>query len=305
MTSVKKILEELDNEITKITNQGEILHIVNAGRMNHGKSSLFNSLLGKDEFEVADVRMTKECTARKYRSSVFLVDTPGLDANNVDDIKAYEAYKKANCIVFVHTPKVGELHKNEIISINKIAELFPNKEYFWKHFCVVFTFNDEINGKSLDSIEKKIVEDIEKQCGGKDYPIFRVSNSRYLKGIKQGKETLVKNSGIPELKGFLDKQVEMWLDDAKTLKVEKIRTLLKGALRLLKDMEEKSKDEVNSKAQQLNKKKMRLENMVNNFVENMQFFNQDLVLEENYINQFNSEINRLEQVHANSYYSHY
>ena len=42
-------------EISRAANE---IYVVNAGRMNHGKSSLFNSLLDRDVFKADDVRTT-------------------------------------------------------------------------------------------------------------------------------------------------------------------------------------------------------------------------------------------------------
>ncbi len=69
------------------------IYIVNAGRMNHGKSSLLNSILGREAFRVADIRETRVNQEELYKDDVFLVDTPGLDADETDDREAFSVYK--------------------------------------------------------------------------------------------------------------------------------------------------------------------------------------------------------------------
>ena len=88
----------LEKNLKIIENESKKIFIVNAGRMNHGKSSLFNSLLDKQYFATGDVRTTVARSDAEFRPNVFLVDTPGLDAVDCDDKVAFDAYKKANMV---------------------------------------------------------------------------------------------------------------------------------------------------------------------------------------------------------------
>ena len=130
----QKQLEEIDRDSKKIL-------IINAGSMNHGKSSLFNSLLDKNVFAENDVRETLVSKDEPWIEGVYLIDTPGLNAEETDDVEAYKAYKRANMIVFVHTLKTGELKRNELNAINIIKGVL-GEEYFWSHFCLALTFLD-------------------------------------------------------------------------------------------------------------------------------------------------------------------
>lgn len=112
---------------------------------------------------------------------VYLIDTPGLNAEESDDLEAYNAYRRANMIVFVHTVKAGELKERELNSINIIKNVLGEK-YFWSHFCLAMTFLEAKSAPDIEEITKKILTDIAKTCGGKDFPYFFISNSRYKKG---------------------------------------------------------------------------------------------------------------------------
>lgn len=287
---MEKIFADFIAKIEKVKNGANDIFIVNAGTMNHGKSSLFNSLLDNDEFAVADVRTTKEWKAAEFIPGIYLVDTPGLSANEKDNSTAFEAYKNANFVVFVHTPKVGELHKEEIASINAIADNFSSREFFWKHFCMVYTFREDINDDELKEIQKKINEDISEQCGGKDFPVFCVSNFRYLKGKKSNQSEFVKKSGITEVRNFLLNRCEELKQEKASfyearlqkLKNEAIDKLNKRKIELKKELEkrklvyERERDEkvefikdINNqlneyqiKKEQLNTKKKELERLV-------------------------------------------
>ncbi|HIX84758.1 MAG TPA: 50S ribosome-binding GTPase [Candidatus Megamonas gallistercoris] len=229
MRNIDFYVEGLERKIEQIKRESANIYIVNAGRMNHGKSSLFNSLLDEEIFKVGDIRMTKSRQNAMLSNNVYLVDTPGLDADENDDAVAIETYKKANMVVFVHTPEIGELHKDEINSINKIASLFPSKDYFWKHFCLVFTFKEKISAENLASIKSKILQDIKIHCGGENFPVFEVSNSRYQKGRRENKTRFVELSGIEELKLFLLKNVKSWQQDIEVLRNKRIERLKEEA----------------------------------------------------------------------------
>lgn len=207
MQDYVKLFQE---KVAEIEKDVQAVHIINAGIMNHGKSSVFNSLLDKEYFAVEDVRTTLEANKVLWEDNVYLVDTPGLKADNADDIEAYAAYRKANMIVFVHTVNVGELHAEELQAINTIKQLFSSDEFFWKHFCLVLTAAESEASDNLNNIKDKVLRDIEKKCGGRDFKTFMVSNIGYWKGRKEEKDKLVELSNIPELRVFLREHIKEW-----------------------------------------------------------------------------------------------
>lgn len=93
MENIQKIVEDLSAMRQDMIDASGRIYIVNAGRMNHGKSSLLNSILGREAFRVADVRETRVNQEELYKDDVFLVDTPGLDADETDDREAFSVYK--------------------------------------------------------------------------------------------------------------------------------------------------------------------------------------------------------------------
>lgn len=258
-------INKLELDIKKIKDEAKKIYIVNAGRMNHGKSSLFNSLLDMDEFEVGDIRTTKSRKDVNLFQNVYLVDTPGLDADVQDDKEAIEAYKKANMIVFVHTPNIGELHKDEIDHINKIANLFPSKDYFWKHFCLVFTFKEAVSEGDLLSIKNKILKDIKIHCGGENFPVFEVSNSRYQKGHKENKINLINKSGIKELKNFLNENINIWQQDIKVLQNQRIEKLKEETRYFLFQERYQIQQAINIKEVKIEKEIRRLNSLIKDF----------------------------------------
>lgn len=216
-------VKEFKDKIAAINDDAQRINIINAGVMNHGKSSLFNSLLDKNVFPEEDIRTTVKIQAEQWHDNIYLIDTPGLSAEIVDDAVAYEAYRRANVIIFVHRVDTGELHKNGIDGLNKIKALFPDEKFFAKHLCLVLTSIDEQNAsKNLSTIIGKVRADIQNYCGLNGFKIFSVSNPRYRKGMAENKTNLVAKSGIPELREYLQQNFQKWLDENQSVRAARI-----------------------------------------------------------------------------------
>lgn len=216
VTAFQKKIAEIDGDAQKV-------NIINAGVMNHGKSSLFNSLLDRIVFPEEDVRTTVTTQVELWGDNVYLIDTPGLSAEIEDDKVAYEAYRRANVILFVHRVDTGELHRNGLNGLNKIKSLFPDEQFFAEHLCLVLTsIDDKSAGENLGSIISKIRADVKNTCGLSGFKIFNVSNTRYRKGMAEKKNGLIKQSGIPELREYLQQNFDKWLGENKAVREARI-----------------------------------------------------------------------------------
>ena len=208
---MKDYVAEFRKKIDAINADAQRVNIINAGVMDHGKSSLFNSLLDKIVFAEQDIRTTVKIQAELWRDNVYLIDTPGLSAETIDDATAYEAYRRANVILFVHNLNTGELHKNGLDGINRIKNLFADPKFFAEHFCLVFTFIDsQRDDEKLNTIIDKALADIKNHCGLSGIRVFHVSNPRYRKGRDEKKAVLFQKSGIPELREYLEQNFDRW-----------------------------------------------------------------------------------------------
>lgn len=220
---MKDYVKAFQDKIAAIDADAQRVNIINAGVMNHGKSSLFNSLLNKNVFPEEDIRTTVKTQAELWKDNVYLIDTPGLSAEIIDDKVAYEAYRRANVIVFVHRVDTGELHKNGIDGLNKIKTLFPNEKFFAEHLCLVLTsIDDQSVRDNLDTIRDKALADIKKFCGLSGFKVFFVSNTRYRKGMAEHKEGLIKLSGILGLRDYLTENFSKWRAENQAFRKDRI-----------------------------------------------------------------------------------
>ena len=220
---MKDYVKAFQEKIAEINADAQKINIINAGVMNHGKSSLFNSLLDRNVFPEEDIRTTVKIQVEQWSDNVYLIDTPGLSAEIVDDAVAYEAYRRANVIIFVHRVDTGELHKEGLEGLKKIKQLFPDEKFFTDHLCLVLTSIDEQNAReNLDMIRDKALDDIKNFCGLSGFKVFSVSNTRYRKGVTEKKDALVRRSGIPELREYLRQNFSKWRGENKTVRAARI-----------------------------------------------------------------------------------
>lgn len=181
---VNTIVKEYEKKLQSIVSDSDKFYLVNAGRMNHGKSSLLNSLTGKmdDFFEVQDRRTTVKNKEYEYEKNIYFIDTPGLNAHDKDDREAIKAYKKANLILFVHNLSVGDIRKEEVNDLKTILSCFNDVDSLANKFILVLTGKDLVHSKDdLEAIKSKILFDIKNEIGIEDFKVFEISNTRYKK----------------------------------------------------------------------------------------------------------------------------
>lgn len=204
---LKEIVNKYEDQLNQIISDSDKFYLVNAGRMNHGKSSLLNSLTGQveDVFEVQDKRTTIKNKTYQYNKNIYFIDTPGLNANDSDDQEAIKAYKQANIILFVHNLSVGDIRKEEIRDIKTIISCFNNIDNLVDKFVLVLTGKDAIQSKDdLNNIKNKVLLDIKNETGLTCFKVFTVSNTTYKNGLKNNKNKLIEHSGIKLLHEYID-----------------------------------------------------------------------------------------------------
>lgn len=230
------ILNQYKKNLSQIIDDKRYVKIAVAGRMNHGKSSLLNSLIGDNIFKVQDIRETTTNSRYELFEDVLLVDTPGLDANINDDTIANVAYESSNIILFVHNYNVGDFHKGELEALKRIAD-FHNSEAFSDRFLLVLTGKDAVTDQNdRELIKLKLLKDIKQFCGLQNFPIFEVSNTTFMKGKSENKEKLITYSGIPTLLEYITSKIEELKPLRTKQTIEKIRNIQATAIYLFKEI---------------------------------------------------------------------
>lgn len=230
------ILNQYKKNLSQIIDDKRYVKIAVAGRMNHGKSSLLNSLIGDNIFKVQDIRETTANSRYELFEDVLLVDTPRLDANINDDAIANVAYESSNIILFVHNYNVGDFHKGELEALKRIAD-FHNSEAFSDRFILVLTGKDAVTDQNdRELIKLKLLKDIKQFCGLQNFPTFEVSNTTFMKGKSENKEKLITYSGIPTLLEYITSKIENLKPLRTKQTIEKIRNIQATAIHLFNEI---------------------------------------------------------------------
>ena len=266
-------IKEFQEKIAAIDADAKRINIINAGVMDHGKSALFNSLIDKNIFQEGVVRTTVEIQTELWRDNVYLIDTPGLSAEIVDDAVAYEAYRRANVILFVHRVDTGELHREGLEGLNKIKALFADEKDFTNHLCLVLTSIDDKSAKeNFDTLRDKALADIKNFCGLGGFKVFAVSNTRYRKGMTENKPKLIEMSGIPELREYLQQNFSKWLGENKAVRANRITREKEDFIAKLNRERGNVQSRIKSKTEQI---KQRQQNFLHKLEEAVSLYNSD------------------------------
>ena len=136
-------------EILKKSISNQLVNITCMGLYNHGKSSLLNALIkdfDEETFKTADVRETITNKSFEY-GKINYIDTPGLNAEEYDDKRVYDAVKESDINIFVHTVTTGAFVEKEIEFLNKIKDNWGNPLDFINRTIFVLSRVDKIENE--------------------------------------------------------------------------------------------------------------------------------------------------------------
>lgn len=189
------------------------------GLVKAGKSSLLNMLSGQIEhefFKTGAVRTTKLNQEFEAERCLF-VDTPGLGIDQEDSRNAYKGLDNADVVLFVHAPP-GELDQEEIALLGEVKKTYG--EITEQRLVLVLTQLDKNQNGSMDCVHQRIKEQLQEILGIQPQ-CFLVSNSRYRRGVTQGKQSLIDSSGIPQLATHLDELVMVISDQLENVRTKR------------------------------------------------------------------------------------
>ncbi len=184
---------------------GAKITIANTGLYSSGKSSLFNALLGRVSeedmrFAVAAPPMTRTGDRESLTENIELLDTPGIDANVMDDTTAFNMLMEADIILMTHNVNLGMLNRSEYDWLKRIAGGI-SRETLSERLIFVSTWTDRIDNETdREKLRTEIKRQVLEAVNGVDIRFVEVSAKRYKTGVEKGKTGLQNASGIPELR---------------------------------------------------------------------------------------------------------
>lgn len=228
-TSIKSIEEKInfiENQSKKKTT------VVAYGIMNAGKSSLLNMLtqhVSAEFFKTNDVRETSEIKKFETEKYIYL-DTPGLDANNADDIHAHSGVSQADIVLFLHQPQ-GALEASEIKFLENLKKSFGT--HTESNIVIVITKTDKEDQSKIDLIEKEIGNQCKAKVGVTP-KIFQISNKRYQLGKTNHKDALIERSHIQSLKTHID----LIASNTRKVRIERCLNEIEASLNIITNREQ-------------------------------------------------------------------
>ena len=223
-----------------------IVKIVNTGMVSSGKSSLFNILIDSTEqehFPTGAARTTTIADYFDYRNISF-IDTPGIDVRNEDDALAFNTIMEADLIIMVHNIRTGPINRSEAEWLQQIVARMNDVQMRKERLIFVCTWKDT-REKDIDYLE--ILKDVKEQVYeivGAEIPFFDVSVKKYLNGVLKEKEALRKNSGIIELKQYLENYSTIYIERKREINRHEMKQLMEEIKELLLQEKENTDKEV-------------------------------------------------------------
>jgi tRNA U34 5-carboxymethylaminomethyl modifying GTPase MnmE/TrmE len=186
----------------------QALKVIACGMYNAGKSSLLNALtdqLENEAFATGPVRTTTKKAELSHHQFIF-TDTPGLDAKETDDAKAWATIRTADVWLFVHNPANGELDELEIKFLQQLATLPGATQGLEQRLLLILSHLDS-HAKDIENIANVVRGQIKEYLKFEPQTFF-VSYTNYKKGYLENKQQLMQHSRIPMLQDHLDNQFE-------------------------------------------------------------------------------------------------
>jgi len=271
MKAVTDLQRRSEQLISNVPPEKPIIAV--CGLLNAGKSYLLNMLtqhIDQEYFKTADQRETIANKALETEQYIYL-DTPGLDATVQDDAAASQGIDEADIVLFVHQPQ-GELDPAEIDFLTQLKTRFRRSA---KHsiIIVISKIDKEIESK-IDAIDKEI----QKQCHEKlgiVFTTFRISNTRYRKGISEKKDGLVQASHIDALLQHLTKitpKVHQARQNKMAAGIETLTTEIDALMQELRDEKTVIRQEISERFTEFNEQMEQLQIFLSESVSDFRTF---------------------------------
>lgn len=273
--NLKDITKEWNSYLDFISEQDSYnkISVIVTGLVKAGKSSFLNSLFNEDEkFPTGAVRKTMYVQQNSWNQGnlsgieIIFVDTPGIDANEIDEDIAEEAIRKSHLILFVHNINSGELDSKEMKYLLSLKQDIPDLNF---RIIFVLTHTDLKDDKEIENIIEKIKNQLHKYLEIDNIKIFSTSSTRYFNGIEKKKDLLIEKSNIPSFKIFLQKELENKLDVLKKVPLERYKQLKSKTKNILKEINQKISLEINNKQQNIDSTFKKISNFQKRWKENI------------------------------------
>lgn len=186
---------------------GGTVKVTCAGIYNSGKSSVLNALTNGQHFKVGDIPTTSTIDEFEYDGLVY-VDTPGLNANDLDTETAQRAFKDATVILFVSNMISGGLTSAEADYLKQLSEILGGVENLRKQVVFAMSNVHQISEGAIDRIVNEHKSNIKSVFGFEPDKVIVYDAVTYENGVQSNSAELIESSGIENLKNTISEVVD-------------------------------------------------------------------------------------------------
>lgn len=205
------------------SNSSNKMQIACVGIYNAGKSTLLNALIGKMVFTTGDVPTTD--SVDKYdNGELVYIDTPGLNANDLDNATAAKGYKESDIILFVSNIQNGGLNKAEAKYLEELKMALGSTKMLQDHVVFVLSNKHRMEADKVEKVVAQHKKNIEDVFGIEVDNIYVCDAITYISGVTKNEEVLIEASGVLEVKERINQLL--------TLKTKALREERAGAKKL-------------------------------------------------------------------------
>ena len=187
---LQNLPENIQKELRDWVNNSSSVNIFATGQSGSGKSSLVNSLVGRDvategdtlDPETTAVKCHKLTSREGYKVTVW--DSPGLQDGTKNEAAYLRDLKKKCsdmdlCVYCINVSKNRFTRGcKDLLAMKKLTDTFGTT--LWDHTVIALTFANELEAKSEDMMRASLRGDKEKIC-----TLFKEKVSEWEEKIKQ------------------------------------------------------------------------------------------------------------------------
>lgn len=207
--NAKLELEKIQNQLEKILQNSDQnsfikngVNVAIVGRVNSGKSSLLNALLGENRAIVTSVEGTTRDIVRETINhkglKINFIDTAGIrksedEVENIGIEKSFEQIENADIVLFVYdaSRKLNEEEKNTLKLLEEKNHIIIANKSDLPQISNKIEPNITISAKfeqNIDKIKEIIFE--RSRCGQINFNEICLTNARHIEAIKQAKTNI-------------------------------------------------------------------------------------------------------------------
>ncbi len=205
----KNLIEVFENRVKlfeeekKRCNPKNKIKIACVGFYNAGKSTLLNALIGKEFFKSGDIPTTDSVDIYEDENVIY-IDTPGLNANENDNMIANLGYSDSDVILFLSDIQSGGLNATEAEYLIELKNTMGSIDILKENIIFVFSNKHQVEAENIDKIIIQHKENIKKVLGIEINNVYVYDALTYQEGFKNNEQKLLELSGIIELKSVLE-----------------------------------------------------------------------------------------------------